>query len=144
MWNVRVWSIFALCLLVGCSSGDTREYGKLSGTVKLNGNPPPAGTIVSLVNVSNGAATSAPTKADGTYIIPRAQVGDYQVGFAVQGESSAGGAEIDPDEAMKQIADGTYKAPDSKTTIPDKYRSPETSGLTASVQLGDNVADFDL
>lgn len=137
------WSMGLACLIfVGCSGGDSREYGSLSGIVTLNGKPAPAGTMVTMINPENGAATSAQVRADGAYNFPRAQVGKYNVGFVPQGKETV--AETDPDKLNEMINAGTYKEPDAEIIIPDKYKTPESSGLTVSVNLGDNSHDFNL
>ncbi|MCA8984711.1 MAG: carboxypeptidase-like regulatory domain-containing protein [Planctomycetaceae bacterium] len=136
-------TFLGLCLLSGCSGGDTREYGSLTGHVSLNGQPAPQGTIISLLNSTTGAASSAQVLAGGEYKIPRIQVGTYQVGFSSQGQSGAQ-QPTDPDQIMKAIADGQYKAPEPSKEIPEKLRSPEGSGVSVEVKLGENSHDFNL
>lgn len=81
--------------------------------------------------------------AGGEYKIPRIQVGTYQVGFSSQGQSGAQ-QPTDPDQIMKAIADGQYKAPEPSKEIPEKLRSPEGSGVSVEVKLGENSHDFNL
>jgi len=140
--------MFSLCLLTttaiasGCGGSDPREYGSLSGMVTLEGKPAPAGTVVTMINPDNGAATSAQIRDDGTYKFPRAIVGSYNVGFVAQGADAE--PETDPDRLMEQIASGQYKAPDSSAVIPEKYRSPDSSGQKVTVNKGENMMDFNL
>ncbi|WP_339746893.1 carboxypeptidase-like regulatory domain-containing protein [uncultured Rubinisphaera sp.] len=137
------WSMGLACLIfVGCSGGDSREYGSLSGMVTLNGKPAPTGTMVTMINPENGAATSAQVRTDGAYSFPRVQVGSYNVGFVAQGKETA--VETNPDKLNQMVVDGTYKEPSKEAIIPEKYKTPETSGLSVSVDLGDNSHDFNL
>ncbi len=141
--SFRFWFMGLACLVfVGCSGGDGREYGSLSGMVTLNGKPAPAGTMVTMINPENGAATSAQVRADGAYTFPRAQVGSYNVGFISQGTDAV--VETDPDKLNQMINDGTFKEPKADLIIPEKFRTPESSGLSVSVNLGDNSHDFKL
>ncbi|MCG6157357.1 carboxypeptidase-like regulatory domain-containing protein [Rubinisphaera margarita] len=140
--------MISLCLLAaagiatGCGASDPREYGSLSGMVTLQGKPAPAGTVMTMINPDTGAATSAQVRDDGTYTFPRAIVGSYNVGFVAQGSDAA--PETDPDRLMDQIAAGQYKAPDSSAIIPEKFRSPDSSGQSVTVDKGENNMDFNL
>jgi len=131
-----------MVFVLGCGSGDTREYGKLSGMVTLNGQPAPTGTIISFLNPESGAATSAQVLEGGKYAVHRAVTGIYSVAFVPQGGAAV---EIDdPDVFMQQIASGTYKEPKIETTIPKRFHTAESSGLTVEVKTGENTHDFQL
>ncbi len=126
--------------LSGCGGGDNREYGSLTGMVTFDGKNPPAGTIITFLNPDTGAASSTQTMGDGSYKVPRLVVGKYSVGFGSQETASA--QQTDPDHIMEQISSGQYKAPEIKTSIPENLRSPESSGVSVEIQLGENSQDF--
>lgn len=128
--------------LAGCGSGDAREYGKLTGIVTLQGKPAPSGTIISFLNAENGAATSAQIFDGGNYAVQRAITGTYSVAFVPQGNMAA--QPSDPDAYMKQIKEGNYQEPATDSIIPEKFRTPESSGLTVTVGAGENTHDFNL
>lgn len=126
--------------LSGCGGGDSREYGSLTGMVTIDGKNPPSGTLMTFLNPDTGAASSTQIMNDGSYKVPRLVVGKYNVGFGSQ-DSSAPQA-TDPDQLMDQISSGQYKAPEIKTSIPENLRSPESSGVSVEIQLGENSQDF--
>jgi len=135
-------SLLTMAILLGCSGGDSREYGSLSGKVMLNGEPASSGTILNFLNTKNGVATSARVEDGGTYKVPRVQVGSYNVAVNSQGSNAT--EEVDPDAAMQQIESGSYETPDEKSQIPEKYTVPEQSPLTVTIEVGKNNKDFDV
>jgi hypothetical protein len=142
-----------LSMLVGCTDS-TRSFGKLvpvKGTVTYNGKPVPAGCAITFIHSERGFPASAPIAADGTYTLlfngkPEVPVGTYKVSVT----SPAAGVAADPSspDAYKAMM---MKTPISKgggpakaATIPPKYATPETSGVTFSVVEGQATYDLDM
>lgn len=118
--------LFGLVLLLtGCSTDSTGPAGAVSGTVSLNGQPIPDGTV-HFFSETLGMGGMAPINAEGHYKMPgKLPVGDYVVSLT--------GPESTPDE------------PDPKPTlIPKKFWSPQSSKLQYTVTTGPNQFDIEL
>ena len=114
--------VVSMCVWVGCGSGGP-QMGSVSGKVTYEGQPLTAG-IVTFVDDEIGSGASAKLDASGNYHIPSVRIGEYTV--AVQN--------MPPPPGGKFV----------ELDIPDKYQDLESSGLTATVEEGKNIADFSL
>jgi hypothetical protein len=128
--GVFFWSLL-VCLgeLVGCGGDGGEVSGSISGTVTCDGGPLTVGSVL-FVNRDYGIGVEGPLDASGNFHIPAIRTGEYQV--AIQPPP------LPSPEAMEK---GEKAAP---SPVAPKYRSPETSGLTAQVKEGDNTIDFRL
>lgn len=117
-----------MLLLAGCGS-DELPVGSVAGSVTLSGRPLPAGTIT-LVNSDRGFGASAEIDASGAYRIDTIPAGPYQV--MIQGPEAP---------SPEQMAEGVRA---ETSPVPQKYQSPETSGLSVEVTEGENQATFEL
>lgn len=117
-----------VCLgwLGGCGSGGPPS-GTVSGKVTLNGQPLSAGVVV-FTNSAAGVGASASLDERGIYHLPSIPAGSYDV--AIQPPPPP------PPEEMPQVR--------PKSPIPDPFRDPETSPLKATINQGQNTADFPL
>jgi hypothetical protein len=106
---------------LGCAQ---EVNGKVTGRVTHKGRPV-ANAIVMFIPQS-GVGAGGATNADGTYELTSKALGD--------------GARIGPCKVAVLSADPLNKP----IAIPAKYTDPEQSGLTADVQKGANVFDFDI
>ena len=129
-----------LFLCIGCGSGtDYPDLGKVSGAIKMDGNPL-AGVTVTFAP-TDGRPSSGVTDASGKYELTYAhdtkgaQVGEHTVHIISQGGPEGGG---NPNEERG----GDAAADVFMGVIPTKYN--EESTLTASVKAGSNTFDFDL
>lgn len=149
-WRSVVVAVLGMGLLgwAGCG-GDSElpgETGTVIGKVTYKGKPVPAGTTVSFVNQDNGMAAVGQVAADGGYsLLMRGErkvlTGPYRI--SVNPAAVTQDLTADP-EAYKAIMEGQAKAPGMEAAFPEKYKSPETSGLAFSVQPGSNIFDIDL
>lgn len=116
----------ALPVLQGCGSGQSKRVtGKVDGAVTFNDQPVKAGTVY-LERKDSGDGSSAPLDSSGKFKVPDPlPVGTYIVVVMP--------IVLSPDE----IADG--KQPPPSDDIPEKYRSPSTSGLTFEIKEGQNT-----
>lgn len=107
-----------------------------SGTVTLDGQPLPDGTVTFFDG--NGGSAGVGIISNGQFTVSEAsssegiQPGSYTV--AVQSWEQEPGAVT---EAGEIVVEG-------KSRIPEKYNSSETSGLTAEVGAGENSFTFEL
>lgn len=153
--------LFPLLLsAVGCGKSDRPAIAKASGRVTLAG-APVAGATVSFQPVAGGRPCSGVTDSSGVYQMTSydandgAPVGEHRVviikiagpGASVPAEASP--AE-DPSMSLSTMAgpgeDGQAPPqPETQYLVPQKYSSPETSGLTVKVpEGGSDKLDFDL
>lgn len=137
-----------LSLIAGCgdSKGSRGPTGKVSGKVTFDGKPLPSGCTIVFTHQDKAVAITAPIGSDGSYSLPNALVGTHKVSFMVPVEAAAA-APPDPSnpEAYKAFMLGQAKAPtEDKPPIPKRYCSPDQSGLTFTVQEGENKYDIDL
>jgi hypothetical protein len=121
---------FAVLLAGGCGKGD---WGYLSGTVKLNGQPVGPGTITFEPIDAERAGSFASFGEDGRYTVVSAgrkegaRIGEYRV--LIQGGTAFGEESVGP-------------RPPSK--IPARYTNPKTSDLKVTIESGSKTHDFEL
>jgi hypothetical protein len=84
------------------------------------------GTLT-LIDDKTGNAASADLDASGSYRIQTIRTGQYKVGVYCS----------PPKPESPSLDVGA-----TKLDIPEKYQSPETSGLDATINEGKNTADF--
>lgn len=142
----------ALPILNGCT-GSTPPLGKpvpVKGKVTYNGNPAPAGCIITFIHAERNVPASASIAADGTYTLlfngkPEVPEGIYKVSVTLPAAETAS---VDPSnpEAYKAMmmkpGISTGAGPAKVPTIPKKYASPEGSGVTFTVT--EKQAAYDL
>jgi len=128
---------FAGLLAGGCGGGDV---GKVSGTVKVGGQPLSEGVVV-FENAGAGISVNATIGRDGSYTAKTYDrnglpPGTYQV--AVKPASIGDGE-------APLASDPSQSAGAAESAIPEKYHSTKTSELSATVAAGENPPfDFDL
>ncbi|MCI0459742.1 MAG: hypothetical protein L0Z62_22560 [Gemmataceae bacterium] len=111
----------------GCSKGKT--MGKVSGQVTYKANPITEGQVHFISKSGQGAAVNISGSGDYSAEL---ETGTYSVYVAPHPPGQTG-----PPGEVK-----TPKQPAS--VIPEKYRQPETSGLTIDVKEGDNPFKIEL
>lgn len=127
-------------LFCGCAPQVPR--GTVAGTVTFQGKPVTHGTIL-FEDPSAGIAITAELGPDGSYVVETYEaaglpVGTYQVAvtphsYAVVEDFPLAGAAPPPSSENESV------------TIPSKFHSTATSGLSVTVKEGENPPfDFDL
>lgn len=146
----------ALPFMVGCGDSAT-SLGKLvpvKGKVTYHGEPAPAGCVITFIHTERNFPASAEIAADGSYTLlfngkPEVPMGTYKVSVTSPAAAAAEAA-ADPSnpEAYKAMM---LKPPMSKgggqapvATIPKKYATPETSGVTFTVIEQPTTYDLDM
>ena len=109
---------FSLFLATGCSGGSEKvpvmtagPMGKVHGTLKVDGKPPPEGCTIYFTAVKGGSVGSAVTGSGGTYSASNVPAGEVTV--------MVSGPSMKPDGSLVSAAGGG---------VPEKYSSPVGSG----------------
>lgn len=129
---IRLLIIAAVVGTTAISGCGRSDWGNLSGTVLLNGQPVGPGTI-SFQDVSGKPGASADFGADGKYQVfssgrkQGAHTGEYQVAIL-------GGENLSEE--------GSGRRP--KSAIPARYADPSTSNLKVTIEPGSKTFDFEL
>jgi hypothetical protein len=136
------YSLLTFCLLFsGCS--DRPELAKVKGTVTLDGKPLSQGSIVfempdrrpATGTITGGQIVEVTTYDQGD----GAPVGQHKIAIAATSDAAAAVA-ANPGDATRQS--GNYMS--GTSLIPTLYNDPNTSGLTAEIQPGENTLQFKL
>lgn len=114
-----------LPVLLGLLCGCTKEPNpEVTGKVTFKGQPVPNAVV--FFNPESGPASGGATLQDGTFKMLTKRAGDG----VLEGKCKVAITPVDP-----------VKLP---LGIPARYIDAETSGLTANVEDGENVFDFEL
>jgi hypothetical protein len=156
-WKCLAFSILALSLALtsGCS-GDSGQFGTVSGTVTHNGVPVEGAKVEfhGTTEIQGGARDmfAATTDSNGKYMIagvgklPGIPPGMYQV--AISKYNSKGfvtGEGMDQGQLDAISSDQGPKAAGLKNLLPKQYAIPGSSKLSAQIQAGKNEnVSFDL
>lgn len=121
-----------LFTLVGCGGPAAAPTSTVSGKVSM-GETPVEGSVV-FQSPSTGKVFNGSLNGSGQYKIEEVEVGDYKVYLTPPQITQAPEGPEDAEKAAQMT-----------TTIPDKYRSLESTDLTATVSEGEgNTVDFTL
>ena len=135
---LRAASLVSLSLLftvAGCGPAT----GKVKGRVKLAKKHLTAGTVGFISK--SGQVGVGRIDADGNFEIPNAPVGDVKISVQVPAQPPGGNAKPPAGIPDTRPQGGAAKP---IVPIPAKYGNPETSGLTYTVQKGEQTHDIDL
>lgn len=133
--TIRSLGITAVALLMTAFAGCGGAYDStVSGTVTLDGNPVPRGTVA-YHPANGGPAAYALIEDDGTYTVRTGREnglpsGQYQV-------------TVISNEPSVETKDGRPPSP-GKPITPAWYKTKETSGLSFNVESGSNTLDLPL
>ena len=144
VWIATVVLGFAITVTGGCSKGGySGPTGTVTGKVTLDGKPVPAGCLVTFVSEA-GFTASGKVGADGSYTLlnvdkPEIPTATYNVGVT-QPSAEVSGADYD----KYMSAGGAEEPKAAPATIPAKFQSSTTSGLSFGVKEGPNTINIDL
>lgn len=125
---MRIVTALGIALLLAASAGcgGKGAVAKVSGKVTVGGQPV-TGAMINFISPETGLAASDELDAGGAYDIQTGLTpGTYKV-FVVPASA-----------ADQPPMPGKPPPKPSESTVPPKYRSDATSGLTAELQEGDN------
>ena len=138
-----------LPIACGCGGGPAGPHGKVHGKVTHQGQPVTAGSVISFIPESGGAAASGTLGADGSYelrsmngnLVP---AGKYKVLVTPPPPP-----EQSPEEAMKAAMEKAKnkeqgKGPAGDPTIPEKYGNSLQTPASYEVKEGDNEYNLEL
>jgi len=137
---------FSTLSLMGCG-GDDGTYqgptGTVSGVVKLGGKPLAESATVTFLSKEGYAATGQ-TDSSGKFTLSYQQgaaipVGTYSVSVM---PAVAAASEGKAEEFFEES--GESKESPTKSTIPEKVRSPGGSGISKEVKEGANTLDIEI
>lgn len=143
-----VLTIGVLALIAGCAptGPDRPKTYPVTGTVTYKGEPV-ADANLNFQHVDGSAYSLAKTDASGKYELTTFEAGDG----AVPGEYKVSISKFEAVASTGTENEDEYTPPEdagdpapSKSLLPDKYRDPEASGLTATITEGPNSFDFEL
>ncbi len=134
-----------LAVAVGCGT-NYKARGTVKGKVTISGKNLTVGTV--MFYGKDNLTGSAPIGSDGTYVINDAPLGDVKITVTVPtvppgGFSHLKGAPAGPVMPGENNPKPTT-IPTTVVPIPQKYGNVETSGLTFTVQRGEQTNDLNL
>jgi len=136
----RVWLVAWLCLhLTGGCSQQSQSGGQLSGVVTVSGKPA-SGSTIRFFDEANQVVGAASVGDGGEYVatdLPR-----KPLRVAVEPGQESGVYAAAPPPPGTTGLPGASTVPPAK--IPEKFRSTETSGLTADVTQKEQIKNFAL
>jgi hypothetical protein len=132
------------CLAVLALAGCGPATGSISGKVTFKDKPLPGGTVTFLG--SDKKVRSAPIGNDGTYTVEKVAVGEAKIGVAPPPPPPRlpGGMKMDPSKMGGGPEGAAPTSDDKPVIIPDKYQTPEKSGLTFTVNSGKQDHNIEL
>jgi hypothetical protein len=149
--NLSTVALLAL-LFTGCAGGsaDSLALEKVTGVVTLNGAPLEGATVTFAPKTQGLRTAVGMTDQSGAYALTTlapadgAMAGDYAV-IVVKVEAGKTSQTLDANDPNYGKG-GAYPGASgtAKYITPEKFSSPATSGLTATVKEGKNEFNFDL
>ena len=153
--RLRAGGLLACCFLVlaaGCGP-DYKARGVVKGKVTTGKKPLTVGTV--MFYGKNGMTGSASIQPDGTYIMPDAPLGECKVTVTVPQMDPSSRARLKgkgpamPSGPMNPEEGGVPAPPLAvipKEVVPidAKYSNPETSGLSFTVEKGEQTYNIEL
>lgn len=147
------WSITALFIaatlfgMAGCGGPTARSTVK--GQVKLGEKNLTAGTVI-FTSIKDNTSGTGSIDPDGNYVMRDAPLGDVKISVTVPRammgkiDSKMAKAPADVGKMPEGVAGPGGIDPSKFVPIPDKYSSPETSGLTYKVESGEQTHNITL
>jgi len=141
-------SLCLLALAIGCSQKKETDMADVSGKVLFRGEPLPGGRV-SFVSKDGPAFSSGGLIDENGNYKAQAPIGDVKAGVdndflkTFGGRKGQGAPAVKP--GLKRPGSEEAQGPKGHyVPIPEKYRSPDESGLTYKIQEGSNTIDIKL
>ena len=130
-----------LLALAGCGPAE----GTVSGTVRFDGRPLTAGVNTVTFLCEDGSVKSCMVEPDGRYTLRGVPAGRARVTVLSLPPPPQLGKAPGEDGKVKPIdGPGPAAKPDQAGGIPDRYKDPDSSGLSYDVQRGSHTFDIEL
>ncbi len=136
---LAVVASLATAALSGCGP----SKASITGTVKFSGEPLPSGTITFTSDAGTKPVKGAAI-TNGKYTITDFPAGPAKVTVVTTPPPTGGGAAPPGAPAMPLPTNASAAAPGKYVPIPQRYGSPDKSGLTYTVKGGEQTKDFEL
>ncbi len=132
--------LFAAYSAIGCGGP---SHGTVRGTVAVDGSPLSLGTIA--FHADDGRAASAPIN-DGKYIVDKAPLGPAKITIHAHPPSPPMRKPMEaPAEGEAPLSASQLAAARAEfRPLPEKYHDKSTSGLSYTVQPGEQTHDMEL
>ena len=140
-YRIAAASPLLLILITGCwSSGGPTTY-PVQGLVQLEGKPVEGATVTLIPQETEGRSASGMTDAEGnfevtTYVSPALQAKGAMPGVYDIVVSKMEVRELAEDLSPQEAQAAFQKMGPPKNLLPKKYRSPNTSGLSVTIEDG--------
>jgi hypothetical protein len=138
----RALGVMLLAAAIGCG-GNTPRTAAVSGTVTYKGKPLPNASVSFVPVKGDGRAASGVTNSAGRFDLGTfaaddgAIPGSYRIGIIARGPDR-------PPKAGEMGSGMPGEMMPGDPLIPQKYFTPETSGLTWEVKRGSNRVELEL
>lgn len=127
----------------GCGMLGGEPTGRVEGVLKYRGEPAIQGTAVMFMMSSKGLGALGEVEDDGKFVVKMAGTDQLPIGTYTVSVRPSTGPEMTPEEQMN-IALSKKQPLDPGLGVPEKYRTPESSGVTFEVKAGDNQFELDM
>jgi len=145
-------AMFCAILFAGCSGGSKLDTEYVEGVVTLDGTPVAEATVMFVpVTEGQGVSSTGMTDAQGVYRLTAANVGDvtaqagagtlpgeYYVGVTKSISETPMSEEEAYEKKVPYVAPRPGQAPKMTHVVPEKYNSPQKSGIKVTVKEGKN------
>jgi hypothetical protein len=121
----------------GCGSGGP-AMGRVSGTVKIDGEPLTKGTVTFVATDGKNPNATGTIGPGGSYTLQTTEPGDG----AVVGSYKVAISDVDANALNTEMPG--MPPPVAKSAVPKMYLDANSSGLTATVEAGSNTKNFEL
>lgn len=139
-WGIPMLLGASLLLLSGCGRGGTAT---VTGTVTYKDKPLPGGLISFMAEQGNEVARGKIEK-DGTYRVNKVPVGNAKIGIQVAEPPKYAAGTVSKEQAAKMGKGSAAAKPADSVQLPKKFGDPSKSGLTYTVQPGQQEHNISL
>lgn len=149
LFAARVSSFIFICAVLSACSTDVVKVPPLhpvTGTVTYKGKPVPGATVTFIAdakpaaNASDKSAPQWPARCVGE----ADESGNYALQWDELHQGAPEGSYKVMIVAVAPFEEGDDTDEPRENALPDRFGNPKTSGLTAEVEEGENVINFDL
>jgi hypothetical protein len=136
-----VGAALGILILAGCGGGDGLEMYPVRGEVTYNGKPVSQG-IVTYTPTTPGVGRTAngPLQPDGTFVMTTLKRDDGVMRGAYNIVIHSYAEDPGAPQSREEIEAQGTRVKKMKSIVPEKYTSPETSGLTDAVDANHSGA----
>jgi len=143
MSHLKIFSLAPLLLVLvcGCWGSDGPTTYPVQGLVQYEGEPVEGATVTLIPTATDGRSASGTTDTEGTFEVTTYVSPSLQTSGAMPGEydivvSKMEVRELDEDLSPEEAQAAFQKLGPPKNLLPRKYRSPNTSGLSVTIEDG--------